>query len=656
MTFSMAGKFAFQNLKANRLLEVPFVLSAGIMLILFNIMASLINNNYVQTRHESLPTVIAMGAILVGIFTFIFVTYTTNFLLKKRNKEFALYAILGLEKKHIRKIISIEFFVLFSMIAFIGIVGGYIFGQLTFLGLNRLMHDVSGRLMDFPFSITAMLLSLAIIAVLYMITLLRSSYRIYLSTPIQLLSKQHSGEGEPKSRWIISGIGLITLSVGYYIALTTKGSLSSLLNFFIAAILVMIATYLLYVSFSIIVLKKQKERKSYFKPTKFLGISGLIYRMKSNAVSLASISIMSVGIIITLSVTATIYSNIQSTAQNILPRDYQINSKVAVDENNYKEVAKSLKEEVNKTVKDDKQIKDEYISYNMTTAILKKGNSFVEFTPYKNIEPRYIFVNNLDGYNAQTHNNIKLNDDEVLICANQKQLLGMKNLKIGDRTFKVKEIPNIAPSNYAAEVYVIIVRDFSTMKYISSSLKTTNVNTQKSENSIINCNVNWNVSGLSKKVYKDELSKLKEGKDYFVLSKSEYLDKIYEINGGFLFLGIIIGLVFLTGTILVIYYKQISEGYEDREKYQIMKKIGLSDELIKKTSSSQIVWMFFAPLIVAVIHSTIASKIVYQLLGLFGVNSFIQYGKFFGIVIAVFFMVYFIIFKFTSRTYYKIVQ
>ena len=227
MTFSMARKFAFQNLKANRLLEVPFVLSAGIMLILFNIMASLINNNYVQTRHDSLPTVIAMGAIVVGIFTFIFVTYTTNFLLKKRNKEFALYAILGLEKKHIRKIISIEFFVLFSMIAVVGIVGGYIFGQLTFLGLNRLMHDVSGRLMDFPFSSIAMLLSLAIIAVLYMITVLRSSYRIYLSTPIQLLSKQHSGEGEPKSRWIISVIGLITLSAGYYIALTTKGSLSS---------------------------------------------------------------------------------------------------------------------------------------------------------------------------------------------------------------------------------------------------------------------------------------------------------------------------------------------------------------------------------------------------------------------------------------------
>ena len=158
----------------------------------------------------------------------------------------------------------------------------------------------------------------------------------------------------------------------------------------------------------------------------------------------------------------------------------------------------------------------------MTTAILKKGNSFVEYTPYKNIKPKYVFVNDLDGYNAQTHNNIGLNDDEILICANQKQLLGMKNLKIGDRTFKVKEIPNIAPSNYAAEVYVIIVRDFSTMKYISSSLKTTNVNTQKSENSIISCNVNWNVSGLSKKVYKDELSKLKEGKDYFVLSKSEF--------------------------------------------------------------------------------------------------------------------------------------
>ena len=183
-----------------------------------------------------------------------------------------------------------------------------------------------------------------------------------------------------------------------------------------------------------------------------------------------------------------------------------------------------------------------------------------------------------------------------------------------------------------------------------------NMKKSKMEDSIINCNADWNVKGISDKAYTKELNKLKQEKEYEVAVKSEYLKSVYELNGGFLFLGVIIGLIFLTGTILVIYYKQVSEGYEDREKYQIMKKIGLSDELIKKTGASQIVWMFFAPLAVAIIHSVVASKIVYQLLGLFGVNSFVQYGTFFGIVIAMFFAVYFVIFKFTSRRYYKIVH
>lgn len=655
MTFSMAGKFAFQNLKANRLFETPFVLSSGIMLIMFNIMASLINNEYVQTRHASLPTVIAMGAAVVGIFALIFVTYTTNFLLKRRNKEFALYAILGLEKKHIRKIISIEFFVLFAIIAFIGIVGGYVFGQLTFLGLNHLMHDVSGRPMDYPFSAVAMLITLIIAVVLYVITVLRSSYRIYLTTPIQLLGKQHSGEGEPKSRVFISLLGFAALAGGYTIALVTKGAVSSLLYFFVAALLVMLATYLLYVSFSVIILKSQKKKKSYFKPTRFLGTSGLLYRMKSNAVSLASISIMSVGIIITLSATATMYSNVQSMAENVLPREYQINSNVPLNENNYKDVSKALAERVRNTESANAHISDEFVGYNIIAATIKKGNSLKEYNGSGGV-PSYVMVYDLDSYNARTHQNIKLKDDEILVCANMKRLLDMDSLKIGGRKFKVRKIENIVPSNYAAEVYGVIAKDFSTMQYISRSIRTWNMKKSKMEDSIINCNADWNVKGVSDKVYTKELNKLKQEKEYEVAVKSEYLKSVYELNGGFLFLGVIIGLIFLTGTILVIYYKQVSEGYEDREKYQIMKKIGLSDELIKKTGASQIVWMFFAPLAVAIIHSVVASKIVYQLLGLFGVNSFVQYGTFFGIVIAMFFAVYFVIFKFTSRRYYKIVH
>lgn len=656
MTLSMAGKFAIQNLKANRFLEIPFILSSGVMSILFNITASLSDNRYVQTRHASLPMLIGFTVAVVAIFTVIFVIYATNFLLKRRNKEFALYGILGLEKKHIRKIISIEFFVIFIIIAAIAVSGGYIFGQLTFLGLNRLMKDMSGGLMDYPFSTSAMVKTMMLVFILYIFTVLRSSFNIYVSTPVSLLEKQYSGEGEPKSRVIIMIFGFTALAVGYYIALTVKGVLSSLAYFFLAALSVILATYLLYISFSVIILKARKKRKNYYTPTKFLMVSGLLYRMKSNAVSLASISILSAGVIITLSTTATIYSNIQITAENMMPRDYKIESSVNVDENNYIDVAGELKEKVETTVSDKSQITDDFTSFAMMMPSKRVGNEFKEFTKESSGSPDFILMYDLNSYNTRTDKHVKLKDDEVLLCANQSNMADMEHVTIGERTFKARKIENITPSNYAVEVYGIIVKDFDTMQYISGALKTFNRQTEQMENTAINCTMDWNVSGISTDSYKDRLKELQKETGYEVDIYSEYVSSFYEMNGGFLFLGIVIGLIFLTGTILITYYKQINEGYEDREKYQIMKKVGLSDELIKKTSSSQIGWMFYAPLIIAIIHCIVASKIVYQLLGLFAIKSFVQYGTFAFSVIAVFFVVYFMIFKLTSRAYYRMVK
>lgn len=202
----------------------------------------------------------------------------------------------------------------------------------------------------------------------------------------------------------------------------------------------------------------------------------------------------------------------------------------------------------------------------------------------------------------------------------------------------------------------MIVRDFDTMQYIGSKLRTFNMKTGQLEEASISCIMDWDVEGIPDSDYKASLNELGKATGYGTRIHSEYLSEVYEMDGGFLFLGIVIGLIFLTATILISYYKQISEGYEDREKYQIMRKVGLDDELIKKTAASQIVWMFFAPLAVAIIHCLAASKIVYQLLGLFAIRGFMQYGRFFMLVIAVFFAVYFVIFRLTSRAYYKIVQ
>ena len=654
MSFSMAKKFALQNLRANKLLEIPFVLSSGVMLILFNITASLVNNNYVKTRHVVLPTLINFGIVILAIFTFIFVQYAATFWLKRRSKEFALYGILGLEKKHVGKIISIEFLILFAIIWIMGTVGGYIFGQLCFLFLNFLMKDVSGRLMDYPFSISALIDTTVLVAILYLTIIIGSGLRIYMSTPMELLQRTHKGEGEPKSRIIIMLAGFILLAVGYGIALFVGGLLSSINYFFVAVIATVFATYLLYATFTVFILKAQRNNKSFYTPKKFLSISGLLYRMKGNAISLASISILSAGVIISLSTTVAIYSNYVKLGDSVMPREYKIE---AGSENiSNEDMAKRLQSLVESSVPDASMIKDEYTIFDMTTAAVKTGDTISEYQRDSKADPIFVIASDLDGYNWRTHQNFKLDEGEILLGDNKNNKIG-DTLKIGDRDFKVRKIDSIFPYEYSGvEGYSIVVKDMATLEFLREAL----------DGLDINCSVYWDVDGVDEKEYEDTLVKLKDGiknqltgdgrSVYDVSSRSEMIHNQYEINGGFLFLGVLIGIIFLTGTVLITYYKQISEGYEDREKYQIMKKLGLSDNLIKKTTDSQICLMFYGPLIVAAIHCIVASKIIFRLLGLFGVSDALLYMICLGDVLLIFALIYFVIFKLTSKVYTNIVR
>ena len=654
MSFSMAKKFALQNLKANKLLEIPFVLSSSVMLILFNITASLVSNNYVRTRHQALPTLIKFGIVILAIFTFIFVQYAATFWLKRRSKEFALYGILGLEKKHVGKIISIEFLILFAIIWFAGIVGGYIFGQLCFLFLNFLMKDVSGRLMDYPFSISALINTTALVAVLYLIIIIGSGLRIYMSTPMELLQRTHKGEGEPKSRIIIMVVGFLLLAVGYGIALFVGGLLSSINYFFVAVLATIFATYLLYATFTVFMLKVQRNNKSFYTPKRFLSVSGLLYRMKGNAISLASISILSSGVIISLSTTIAIYSNYIKLGDSIMPREYKIEAGSENISNEY--MAKRLQSLVESSVPDASMIKDEYTIFDMTTAAVKTGDTIAEYQRDSKADPIFLIASDLDGYNGRTHQNFKLDEGEILLGDNKNNKIG-DTLKIGDRDFKVRKIDSIFPYEYSGvEGYSIVVKDMATLEFLREAL----------DGLDINCSVYWDVDGVDDKEYEDTLVKLKDGiknqltgagrSVYDVSSRSEMIHNQYEINGGFLFLGVLIGIIFLTGTVLITYYKQISEGYEDREKYQIMKKLGLSDDLIKKTTDSQICLMFYGPLIVAAIHCIVASKIIFRLLGLFGVSDALLYMICLGDVLLIFALIYFVIFKLTSKVYTNIVR
>ena len=659
MKWGMAFGFAKRNLHANRLLEIPFVLSIGIMFLLFNIMVSLLSNHYVLTRHADLPSVIQFGVVMVAIFAFIFVMYANGFLIKRRNKEFALYGILGLEKKHIRKILFIEYFVLFICSLFIGIVGGYIFGKVTFIALNYLLKDTAGSLMDYPFSIKSCVSTAVLAFVLFVITLIRNNIKIYLATPVQLLGNQHKGEGEPKNRYLFLLLGFILLGAGYAIALTVQGILSSLVYFFSAALLVLFGTYLLYISFSIFILKLQRRNeKFYYKPTHFLSVSGLLYRMKANAVSLASVSILSTGVLITLSVTAAIYSTIQKTVDYVMPREYLLSSDESVTTENKDEIERVLYNAANQGLEVSNGLEDDYVSYGYETAANRVGDELTVLKSEQALKPYFMIVRDLASYNKRTHQQIELKDNEILMCTNQKNLLDLDQVKIGDITYTIHKVPNFIPSTYAVESYGIIAKDFTVMKKIGEVLQMKNIDTGEYYTPNITANLNWNLKSnvVDKTKYFATQSTYAKENSFDFETREAAIKKAYELNGGFLFLGILIGIIFIVGTVLITYYKQINEGYEDRDKFQIMKKVGLPDQLIHQTSNSQVLWLFLAPLAVATLHSLVASKIVSQLLGLFAVNSYMEYAQMLFAVIGIFFIVYFVIFRLTSRAYYRIVH
>ena len=659
MKWGMAFGFAKRNLHANRLLEIPFVLSIGIMFLLFNIMVSLLSNQYVLTRHADLPSVIQFGVVIVAIFTFIFVMYANGFLMKRRNKEFALYGILGLEKKHIRKILFIEYFALFICTLIIGIIGGYIFGKVTFIALNYLLKDTASSLMDFPFSKTASVSTAVLAFILFVITLIRNNIKIYLATPVELLGNQHKGEGEPKNRYLFLLLGFILLGAGYVIALTVQGILSSLVYFFSAALLVLLGTYLLYISFSIFILKLQRgNEKYYYKPTHFLSVSGLLYRMKANAVSLASVSILSTGVLITLSVTAAIYSTIQKTVDYVMPRDYSLSSDEIVTTENKDEIEHILYTAANQGLEVSNGIEDDYISYGYETAANRVGNELTVVKSGQVEKPYFMIVRDLASYNKRTHQQIELKENEILMCANQKNILDLDEIKIGDITYRIHKVPNFIPSTYAVESYGIIAKDFTVMKKIGEVLQIKNFDNGEYYAPNITASLNWNLKAnvVDKVKYFATQSTYAKENSFDFETREETIKKAYELNGGFLFLGVLIGIIFIVGTVLITYYKQINEGYEDRDKFRIMKKVGLPDQLIHQTSNSQVLWLFLAPLAIAALHSLVASKIVSQLLGLFAVNSYIEYAQMLFAVIGIFSIIYFVIFRLTSRAYYRIVH
>ena len=618
------------------------------MVAILFIMISLLDNKYVMQK-DQFGTIIVFGSIIIAIFTFAIIMYANRFLVKRRFQEFGLYRVFGLENKHINRILLKEKSIFFVIISILTIVFGITLGKVLFLAVGKLMQE-NFSIMQFGISTKAVILSLAFNLVISVLTFIFDILNIKSATTRDLFAKGQKSESEPKVKVVFFILAIILTAIGYYIALTIEGSLESLLMFFVASLLVLFGTYCGFVAITIFVLKLMKKNKNFFYKSKnFITVSGMLYRMKSNAVGLASIAILCTGVVVSLSTTMAIYNSAEKVVDSTVNRDYKLTGTITPDKNFSKNIEKE-KTRLKNLVTEKTNPKNDYYQVSTMMFANLEGNKFTRIGK-NNDKSIYIMIQTLDSFNNKFSKNYSLNDGEILLNSNYMKYITSDQITLGSADYKFKKIDELEGRNIAVDMFYVVVKTDEDLVRFCNDFKMPMENDAGYKP--LEVNVTYFLDSDKKLDGKEFISK--DNSLQFV-SRQETKTGVYSLFGAFLYIGFIISFVLLIGTSIIAYYKHLSEGIEDRKNIQTMKKVGLSNKMIKKTSSQQIYWMFFLPLFVAVIHSAVASKMLYQLCGVFGLRNISEFAIPFAISVAIIIAVYFIIFKITSNVYYNLVS
>lgn len=635
-------KLAVTNLKNNRKTYVPYIITAVLTVMMFYMIDALSRGKGVAMNTLQICLQYATGVIIV--FAVIFLFYTNSFLIKRRKKEIGVYNILGMGKRHIARMMAVETILTAGISILGGLLSGIIFGKLMYLLLLKIMHNS----VDMQFSVneTAIGHTVLLFAVIFLLTYVYNVLQIQLVNPVELLHGGNQGEKEPKSRWLLVVIGVAALGCGYWIALTTEAPLEALLKFFVAVVCVIIGTYAIFIAGSIVVLKILRKNKAYYyNPKHFTSVSGMLYRMKQNGAGLANICVLSTMVLVMVSTTVSLYAGMEDILDSRFPRDVSIVCNKA-DIDNEEMIDRLIKEQCKKSnVKITDRVSYRYGSIN---AVLKGNNleKVEQYYPDKNFY--YVEMLSQEEYNRIEKKHISLNEDEILAyCTNGTH--GKDKITIADQTYQVKEEPGEMKSQpkSTTEMYKTLYLVFADAEQIERIQPFSYAD-------------KFNLKGEEKKqkealerIEKEFYEQIPEGTmESRMLSRSSF----YELYGGLFFIGIYLGSLFVMATVLIIYYKQISEGYDDRERYQIMQKVGMSKKEVKRSIRSQVLSVFFMPLIVAVIHVAVAFKVMTKILGVLNLTNVPLFAGCTVITIGVFAVFYIIVYSITAKEYYRIVN
>ena len=660
-------KMAAGNLVRNRRFVFPYLLTGLITVAMFYNMTFLAFHKEINNMPggATIPTIMSLGTGVVGIFAVIFLLYTNTFLMKRRQKEIGLYNILGMSKGHIALVMLWETF----YTCLITIAGGLLLGILLSKLILLLLYKVLFFTVSFGFTVNwqSVGTTALLFAAINLAALLINHLHVRLSKPVELLKGGSVGEKEPKTKLLLVLLGLVTLGAGYFIALTTEAPLQALMLFFLAVILVIVGTYCLFTAGSIAFLKAMKRRKDYYyQPKHFIGVSGMLYRMKQNAVGLANICILSTMVLVTVSTCVCLYLGTGDALNTMYPYDITYSQSWQDSGNRSKEEVKAqIQEVLDKAgmVPTHVQEMDQLTSVNS----MLEGSTLGLVDPEANLSDLSNTVTTLittaESYRQMTGTALDLAPGEVALNASEDHE-DWQTVTFLDLTFSVKEWlpepPDLFVEGYSDQYLFLVVAGEDDLEAIYQQ----QLQAKDGEIGLVS-KIYWGYSMDFDGATKDQITRLydlllgnvlTDAGDGSFSCRDVQESEFYALYGGLLFLGLFLGMLFLMATVLIIYYKQISEGYEDKERFAILEKVGMSQQQVRTAIRSQVRMVFFLPLLGAIIHLAASFKMISKLMAALGLQNIPLFALCCAGTVAAFAVGYFIIYHLTARTYYKIVR
>ena len=659
--FRLTTKLACSNLIKNRKLYYPFAIAVILAVTIAYLFDSLTFNPHIQELRGGSPILftLGLGLFVVNAAGAIIVLYANSFVMKNRSKELGIYSMLGLEKRHLISMIFKELLMFGFVTISAGVLIGALFDKLIFAFLLKLMKMKVQLVSTFQPGIV--ILVFVTFGLIFGLLVFLNAWRILRLNALQLTREKASGEKKARFLWPQTILGIASLGFGYYLALAVEDPMSAILIFFLAVVLVMIGTYLLFNAGITVFLHLLKKKKNYYyQPNNMISVSNLIYRMKKNAVGLATIAILSTMVLVTISAATNIYVGGEMIKKIMNPHDFSIQGKgvdLELINQKFDEFASEHQLEIKNR---------DLMTYATFGVESQKGTDFTVYPDDEHdVRPRTVFlVFDAASYEQMTGEHVDLTGNQVILFAHNQALKGQKQFTINGKDFQVKEevtkdfitdhVPNIFNMLTEDFNYLIVpdlsafVAKFPNLAVVTQIYGGFNVNIDEEHQ--------LKLADSYDKLIDDFSSQLTDMQFVYGGNRAYNVREMNSLFGGIFFIGIFLSLIFMIGTVIVIYYKQISEGYEDRDRFVILQQVGLDEDEVKRTINRQVRTVFFLPLIFAFIHLAFAYHMIRLILKVLGVINSSQVLIVTLSVCAVFLVTYLIVFWITSRSYRKIVQ